>query len=44
MCAEAIVVLSDTVGIVALREGSTGNMAWTSEIPEGVPEVEHNVV
>ena len=39
--AELIVVLSDTVGVVALREGSTGNVAWTSE---GVPVMEHDTV
>ena len=39
--AELIVVLSDTVGVVALREGSTGNVVWTSE---GVPVMEHDTV
>ena len=39
--AELIVVLSDTVGVVTLREGSTGNAAWTSE---GVPVMEHDTV
>ena len=42
--AEANAVLSKTVGVVALREGSTGNAAWTSEIPEGVPVMEHDTV
>ena len=37
-------MLSDTVGVVALREGSTGNAAWISEIPEGVPVMEHDMV
>ena len=36
-----IVAMSDTVGVVALREGSTGNAAWTSE---GEPVMEHNMV
>ena len=41
MGAEVIVVLSDTVGVVAPREGTTGNAAWTSE---GVPVMEHDTV
>ena len=41
MGAELIVVLSDTVGVVALREGSTGKVVWTSE---GMPEMEHDTV
>ena len=41
MGAEVIVALSDTVGVVALREGSTGNAVWTSE---GVPVMEHDTV
>ena len=44
MGAEANVVLSDTVGVVALREGSTGNTMWTSEILEGVPVMKHDMV
>ena len=44
MGAEANVVLSKTVGVVALREGSTGSAAWTSKIPEGVPVMEHDTV
>ena len=32
--AEANVVLSNTVGVVALREGSTSNTVWISEVPE----------
>ena len=44
MGAEVNVVLSNTVGVVALKEGSTGNAAWTSEIPEGVPVMEHDTV
>ena len=41
MGAEVIVALNDTVGVVALREGSTGNAVWTSE---GVPVMEHDTV
>ena len=41
MGAEANVVLSDTVGVVALREGSTVNATWTSE---GVPVMEHDTM
>ena len=44
MGAEVNVLLSNTVGVVALKEGSTGNAAWTSEIPEGVPVMEHDTV
>ena len=44
MGAEANTVLSKTVGVVALREGSTGNTVWTSEIPKGVPVMEHDTV
>ena len=42
--AEANVVLSKTVGVVAPREGSTGSATWTSEIPEGVLVMEHDTV
>ena len=44
MGVEANVVLSNTVGVVALKEGSTCNAAWTSEIPEGVPVMGHDTV
>ena len=41
MGAELTVVLSDTVGVAALREGPTGDVAWTSE---AVPVMEHDTV
>ena len=41
---QANVVLRDTVGVVTLREGSTGNAMWTSVIPEGVAVKEDNTV